>query len=90
MLVLSRKMEKISANKRRAYNTYLINMQKRISELQENAEETIAQIPQVDGTQWNRPRLLEEWKIKKQHHLDIKDCKPAQIISDCIDVINCE
>jgi hypothetical protein len=58
-------------------------MLKRIQIFQRDAMQKISEIQQIDETVWNRRRLLEEWTLKKQHHLDTKDCALVRITTGC-------
>ena len=68
-------MERIACQKRLEYVKHSNAMNKRISDLCINAIEVISNIPHIDGTIWDQLALLKEWEIKKQHHLDAKDCE---------------
>ena len=75
MLTLAQKMERIARLKRASYKKYMNDMVKRIQRSFERAKACIDSIPKVDGFTWDKRRLIEEWEIKKSHHLSSKECK---------------
>lgn len=71
-------MQRISKVKRLGYDSYLTRMQQRLTSLEKHSEEVIAKIPGHEaGVPWDVPRLLEQWDLKRAHHLNFKECEGA-------------
>jgi hypothetical protein len=67
-------MESIACRKRKLYNSFYKRMRDRIQKTCDRSNTLIQSIPANDGISWTKDRLLQQAEIKKNDHLNAKDC----------------